>query len=264
MNTMCNQCGSIWPFLDFQLAVRYFDVIAFRISMPWLLLLLAFCVPAVWAEVLEGRVVSVADGDTITLLDGNRQQHKIRLAGIDAPEMGQAFGKASKANLSRLIYRNQVEVEWHKTDKYKRLVGKVVIDGTDVCLEQIKAGLAWHYKKYEREQPPRDRMSYAQAETQARKARLGLWADKQPVAPWEWRARSQVKGDATTSSLSAPQPMPDDPGKPRIGVPLISPPTISKPQGLPKGGKYDDGCGSRGGPGWRKANGQCASWAETP
>jgi endonuclease YncB( thermonuclease family) len=120
VNTMGNQYGSIWPFLDFQLAVRHIDVIVFRISMRWLLLFLAFFVPAVSAAVLDGRVVSVADGDTITLLDSNQQQHKIRLAGIDAPEKAQPYGQRSQQQLSELAFGKDAKADCYKVDRYDR------------------------------------------------------------------------------------------------------------------------------------------------
>ena len=95
------------------------------------------------AETLTGRVVGIADGDTVTVLDANRQQHKIRLAGIDAPEKTQPFGDRSKQNLSTLVFDKQVAVEWKKQDRYGRTVGKVLINGIDANLAQVKAGMAW-------------------------------------------------------------------------------------------------------------------------
>lgn len=149
-------------------------------------LVLAFSFQAL-AETLSGRVVHVSDGDTITVLDASNHQHKIRLSGIDAPESGQAFGRVSKQNLADLVAGKTVSVEWSKHDKYRRIVGKVLLGSQDVCLEQIKTGMAWHYKKYEKEQAPEDRSIYAAAENEARTNRLGLWRDKSPVPPWEYR-----------------------------------------------------------------------------
>ena len=139
------------------------------------------------AATLQGKVVHVADGDTIIVLDANNNQHKIRLQGIDAPEKAQAFGQKSKQSLHLLMHSKQVSVEFQKKDKYGRTVGKVVHNGTDICLEQIKLGMAWHYKKYESEQPKEDRETYAQAELSARSQAIGLWKDKQPSPPWEFR-----------------------------------------------------------------------------
>lgn len=137
---------------------------------------------------LVGQVVGVTDGDTITVLDDQRTQHKIRLAGIDAPEKAQAFGQQSKEHLSSLVFGRRVTVEAEKQDRYRRTVGKVVIDGRDANLAMVVAGMAWHYKKYEDEQTPSDRLLYADAEQGARDARLGLWRDAQPTPPWDFRA----------------------------------------------------------------------------
>lgn len=151
-------------------------------------LLIAILLPAtVNATDLTGRIVGVHDGDTVTLLDAQHQQHKIRFAGIDAPELKQAFGQVSKRNLSDLVYGRDVSLGCGKTDKYKRLVCLVMVDGVDANLAQVKAGLAWHNKKYEREQARKDREDYATAENSARAERLGLWADANPIPPWEWR-----------------------------------------------------------------------------
>jgi endonuclease YncB( thermonuclease family) len=115
----------------------------------------------VFAEQITGRVVGVSDGDTITLLDQNKQQHKIRLSGIDAPEKAQPFGQKSKSNLSALVFDQQVTAECGKADRYQRLLCKIMINGVDANLEQVKAGMAWHYKQYAKEQEARDREDYA-------------------------------------------------------------------------------------------------------
>jgi endonuclease YncB( thermonuclease family) len=139
------------------------------------------------AETLLGKVIKVADGDTITVLDDTNTQHKIRLSGIDAPEKKQAFGNVSKQSLADMVAGQSVAVEWAKVDRYKRKVGKVLLDGQDVNLMQIKRGLAWHYKKYQDEQPPIDQQSYAAAEHVARASQVGLWRDADPMPPWSFR-----------------------------------------------------------------------------
>lgn len=143
------------------------------------------------AASLQGKVVGVADGDTVTVLDEQNTQHKIRLQGIDAPEKAQAFGQKSKQSLNQLVHSKQVVVEFDKKDKYGRIVGKVLLNGADVCLEQIQLGMAWHYKQYASEQPKDDREIYAQAELQARAKSVGLWKDKQPTPPWEFRRQQK-------------------------------------------------------------------------
>ncbi len=139
------------------------------------------------AATIEGRVVGVADGDTVTMLDTEKVQHKIRLSGIDAPEKKQPFGQRSKESPSDLVFNKPVTVDTDKQDRYGRKVGKVLVDGQDANLEQVKRGMAWHYKTYEREQSANDRKVYADAESDARAARLGLWNDSEPVPPWEFR-----------------------------------------------------------------------------
>src|SRR5882762_6909386 len=119
------------------------------------------------AQTLTGRVVRVADGDTVTVLDSSNTQHRIRLEGIDAPESHQAFGTQSKKSLSEMVFGKDVTVVFQKTDQYGRLVGKIVLAGKDINLEQVKAGMAWHYKDYQREQTAEDRELYAQAEDEA-------------------------------------------------------------------------------------------------
>lgn len=146
------------------------------------------------AETMVGRVVAVADGDTLTVLDSSSRQHRIRLSGIDAPESGQPFGRRSKQSLSSMVYGKRVSVEWHKADRYGRILGKVLFEGTDVNRAQILAGMAWYYRQYAKELPLVDRVSYAVTESDARKARAGLWADDLPVAPWQWRRESKSNG----------------------------------------------------------------------
>jgi len=139
------------------------------------------------ADTLFGKVIAVADGDTITVLDGQHAQHKIRLMGIDSPEKNQPFGQAAKQSLSDLVYGRSVSVEWQKLDRYKRIVGKVMVNGQDANLVQIRRGLAWHYKKYEREQEALERVSYSDAEIEARMSNRGLWSGPSPIPPWDWR-----------------------------------------------------------------------------
>jgi endonuclease YncB( thermonuclease family) len=152
-----------------------------------LLLALAAAPQAALSATLSGEVVGISDGDTITVIDADRKTHKIRLAGIDAPEKGQPFGKRSKESLSDMAYRRHALIEWSKADRFGRIIGKIVVDGQDVCLEQVRQGLAWHYKKYESEQASEDRRSYSRAEIAAREAKVGLWADQAPTPPWDWR-----------------------------------------------------------------------------
>ena len=136
---------------------------------------------------LTGRIVSIADGDTVTLLDTNLRQHKIRLSGIDAPEKRQPFGNRSRLHLGALVFGRQVTAHCPKKDRYKRALCRIEIDGVDANLAQVEAGMAWHYKQYANEQSSADQMAYAAAEVGARRARIGLWKGPEPIPPWEFR-----------------------------------------------------------------------------
>lgn len=141
-----------------------------------------------WAGVITGLVVGVSDGDTVKVLDTNHQLHTVRLMGIDAPEKAQPYGLRAKESLSDLVFRQKVDVEWEKKDKYGRIVGKVRSqDGADVCLKQLTRGMAWHYKRYKSEQPKEDQELYSQSESLAKSQSVGLWRDANPLPPWEWR-----------------------------------------------------------------------------
>ncbi len=141
------------------------------------------------AHALTGKVTRVLDGDTLEVLGEDLKLHRIRLAGIDAPETGQAFGARAKQKLLALVGGEAVAVEWDKRDKYGRVVGKLVDADQDVNLALIRAGLAWWYRKYAAEQSAVDRLLYETAEEQARTTRVGLWDDASPNAPWDWRHR---------------------------------------------------------------------------
>lgn len=97
------------------------------------------------------------------------------------------FGQRSKQYLSDLVYGKRAVVEGEKNDRYGRLVGKVLVNGLDANLAQIQAGMAWHYKLYQREQSEKDRQTYSAAEDAARAPHIGLWTDAAPQAPWDFR-----------------------------------------------------------------------------
>ncbi len=141
-----------------------------------------------FAQVLSGKVVKIADGDTFTLLVNNHEQVKVRLDGIDAPEKKQAFGNKAKQYLSSMIWGVPVTVKVLKKDRYGRSIGKVsTAKVKDVNLEMIKAGYAWHYKEYNKDK------SYASAENNARKRKLGIWKDKNPIKPQVFRKTKHKK-----------------------------------------------------------------------
>lgn len=125
--------------------------------------------PTAWGDTMTGKVVGITDGDTVTVLV-DRHEFKVRIAGIDAPEKRQPFGPRSKQGMSDCAFNRDVDVEWDKTDRYGRTIGKVLADGVDCGLRQIELGLAWHYKAYAKDQSPKDRQTYALAESHARSA----------------------------------------------------------------------------------------------
>lgn len=159
-----------------------------------ILLLLAFSASVI-ADI-NGKVVVVTDGDTIRVLDANRVQHKIRLAGIDAPERGQPFGNASRKYLASLVAGKAVRIESTKKDRYGRVLGKVWVQPRDCpsCGKtlnanhaQILAGMAWRYLDYVKDLSPEDRGRYESAEAEARKRKRGLWSEANAIPPWAWR-----------------------------------------------------------------------------
>lgn len=133
-------------------------------------------------------VVGVSDGDTFTLLEeATKANVKVRLYGVDAPEKKQPFGEKSKQFASELCFRKNVNIEVVNKDRYGRSVAYVYLeDGTNVNYELVKAGMAWHYKQFSKD-PELDRL-----ETEARKKRVGLWRDKDPTPPWEWRKQQRA------------------------------------------------------------------------
>jgi micrococcal nuclease len=151
------------------------------------LILLLTLTTALLADELRGKVVSIADGDTITVLDADKKQHKVRLNGIDAPEKKQAFGAKSKARLGELVAGKDVVVEWKEKDNYGRTLGKVTQNGVDVNLQMVKEGMAWHYRKYSKS------VELARAEAEAKAGKKGLWADPNPVPPWDFRKLEKRK-----------------------------------------------------------------------
>lgn len=140
------------------------------------------------------EVVGINDGDTITVVfkhDG--QQRKIRLATIDAPEYNQPFGRKSRQNLSDLAFRKNAIIISKDEDRYKRIVGEVIVGDVNLNVEQIKQGFAWHYKHHQKQQTPAERIIYSQAEDFARKNKNGLWRDENPIPPWDFRNNKRDK-----------------------------------------------------------------------
>jgi micrococcal nuclease len=145
---------------------------------------LATALPALAAKPhyeLTGRVVAIADGDTLTVLDAEKTQHKIRLAGIDAPEKGQPFGTKARENLAGKVFKQDVRVEVIDVDRYKREVGRIFLADRFINMEMVTDGFAWRYVQYDK---PGE---FTAAENDAREHQRGLWADPHAEPPWEWR-----------------------------------------------------------------------------
>lgn len=142
-----------------------------------------------FAEDLLGTVIAVHDGDTITLQNESGQK-KIRLAGIDAPELNQPFGVESRIALREAVLDKAVLVETSKSDKFGRVVGRVILDGQDINLKQVQSGMAWVYREYLRELSKEDRVVYIEAETQSKTSDAGLWKDESPIEPWTSRRKT--------------------------------------------------------------------------
>jgi endonuclease YncB( thermonuclease family) len=144
--------------------------------------------PADAGPVLE----TIADGDSFTALLPGGARAGVRIAGIDAPEKDQPWADASRAHLAELLARGGLRIDTVKTDPYGRQVARVRAGGRDVGLEQVRAGLAWHFVRYAADQDADERARYAQAEREARAARRGLWSDPSPRPPWSHRQRQRA------------------------------------------------------------------------
>ncbi len=143
------------------------------------ILILAFALP-LSAKDLTCKIVGVSDGDTVTCLTAEKEQIKIRLYQIDAPESGQDFGQRSKQALSNMIFSKQVTIKTHGQDRYKRTVGTIYLGNKDINLEMIKQGMAWVYPQF-----AKDKVYFA-AHDQAKAGKVGLW-QQAAIPPWEWR-----------------------------------------------------------------------------
>ena len=143
---------------------------------------------------VSGRVISVADGDTITIIGDGNAQYKIRLNAIDAPEKSQAFGQKSKQQLSNYVFGKDITVTWKSKDKYGRVLGTVFVGGKDINLQMVRDGYAHHYKRFD------NSPAYAAAEIEARQNRRGLWADPNPISPEDYRHRGKSAAPLAASS----------------------------------------------------------------
>lgn len=140
--------------------------------------------------ILTARVVSVHDGDTITVVDAENHQHKIRLAGIDAPELGQPFGRVAKHALADRVGGQTVTIEWKSKDRYGRLLGDVRLAECWINREMVESGLAWQFVRYDRSE------SLFRAEFDAIEAERGVWSTPDRVPPWAWRKPQSMRQHA--------------------------------------------------------------------
>jgi endonuclease YncB( thermonuclease family) len=162
------------------------------------LILFALILPAsAQQQTITGRVVGVSDGDTITVLDDQKRQYKVRLDGIDAPESNQDFGSRAKQSLSDLVFGKMVTVISAKRDRYGRIVGQVLCDGKSANIEQLRRGFAWFYRAYAKELKPGIAEAYELAENAAKTSKRGLWSDPSPTL----RTRAKPKRHAQSRGV---------------------------------------------------------------
>jgi endonuclease YncB( thermonuclease family) len=155
-------------------------------SLPLhLIALLLLLVPyGAAAETIQGKVIRIANGDTLTILDARKREHTVRLAEIDAPESKQAFGAQSRQSLSALCFKKTAQIEWREKDRNGRYIGQVICAGVNANAEQVRRGFAWVSPRFTQPGSP-----LYEIEAYARFREIGLWADPRSMPPWEWRAR---------------------------------------------------------------------------
>lgn len=147
-----------------------------------------FCFSSYSQDNIIGNIISITDGDTVKLLTKDSTLIKVRIANIDCPERKQPFSQRAKQFTSEAVFGKEVKLEYLKKDRYGRFIGHIIYkDSLNLGKELLRNGLAWHYRKYSKD-------SILQAlEDNARKNKLGLWQDKNAIAPWEWRDRKKKK-----------------------------------------------------------------------
>lgn len=149
------------------------------------------CLVLVWnaasaEESVEGKVTRVIDGDSILVTDAKSVEYEVQLEGIDAPELKQDFGKESTEGLTKLLKGKTVRLTWKSKDNFERLLAQVYDGEKHINMEMIKSGMAWHFKRYNKDE------SLAKAETEAKESKKGLWALESPVAPWDYRKENKA------------------------------------------------------------------------
>lgn len=158
---------------------------SFKSVLCVIILLLTF---SARCQTLTGKVVGIMDGDTFKLLTADSTLVKVRLANIDCPEKKQPFFASAKEFTSNAIFGKTVTINILKTDRYKRYISNVIYnDSLSLCHQLVKNGLAWHFVRYSKDP------TLQQLEDNAKKDKIGLWQDSNPIAPWEWRASKKKK-----------------------------------------------------------------------
>ncbi len=137
-------------------------------------------------ETVDGKVSRIIDGDSILVIDAKGVEYEVQLEGIDAPEMQQEFGKESTEGLSKLLKGKSVRLTWKSKDNFDRLLAQVYVGDKHINLELIQTGMAWHFKRYNKDE------TLAKSETAAREAKKGLWAKELPMAPWDYRKENKA------------------------------------------------------------------------
>ena len=137
-------------------------------------------------ETVDGKVTRIIDGDSILVTDSKSVEYEVQLEGIDAPEIKQDFGKESTEGLSKLLKDKTVRITWKSKDNFERLLAQVYDGDKHINIELIKTGMAWHFKRYNKDE------ELAKAETAAKEAKKGLWAKESPVAPWDYRKENKA------------------------------------------------------------------------
>lgn len=143
-------------------------------------------------ELMDGRVIRVVDGDSIAVQSKGQVVYSVKLQAIDAPDVGQPFFEEARKSLSKLILNKDVRVVINTTYGKDMIIGSVYRNGQDIGLTLIEQGLAWHFKRFAFQQTAAARKSYSDAQSSASAARVGLWADEKPIAPWDFRGESVV------------------------------------------------------------------------
>lgn len=157
------------------------------------------------SKVFLGKVVAILDGDTIHIRTVDEDTRTIRLDGIDAPEKGQPFGNKAQDRLGELVFQKDVRVEYKELDRYGRYLGVVYAENRNINLRLVRDGLAWHYRKYSKDEV------LATAELVAKEEAIGIWSDKSPIAPWDWRGGARDAVAATGDAKDEADPKPDTP-----------------------------------------------------